>query len=119
MSSSDHALQTFLWSEGIDPDVQVSDELRQRITTDWESFREQAEALGFDAPEHRATMVDPTEGDEWDYAAHDFILTRNHHGAGFWDGDWHEPWGDKLTALAHSFGQLECLLDENNVLHLY
>ena len=119
MSAADHSLRTFLWSEGIDPGVTVSDELRQRITRDWESFREQAEALGFDAPEHRATMIDPTEGDEWDYAAHDFILTRNHRGAGFWDGDWHAPWGDKLTALAHSFGQLECLLADDGVLYAY
>lgn len=117
MSSSDHAIQTL--SEGIDPDVTVSDDLRERITRDWESFREQAEALGFDAVEHRALMIDPTEGDEWDYAAHDFVLTRNHHGAGFWDGDWHEPWGDRLTTLAHSFGQLECLLGDDGVLYAY
>lgn len=109
----------FLWSEGIDSDVVVSDDLRRRIKTDWESFREQAVALGFDAVEHRATMVDSNEGDEWDYAAHDFVLTRNHHGSGFWDGDWHEPWGDKLTALADSFGQLECLLGDDGVLYAF
>ena len=107
MSSADHALHTLIWSEGHDPDLQVSDDLRKRITADWESFRQQAQALGFDAVEHRATMIDPSEGDEWDYAAHDFILTRNHHGAGFWDGDWHAPWGERLTTLAQSFGQIE------------
>src|SRR5687767_14180399 len=30
---------------------------------------------------------------------HDFWLTRNGHGAGFWDGDWPEH-GDTLTAIA-------------------
>lgn len=28
---------------------------------------------------------DPYEGTAWDYAGHDFWLTRNSHGAGFWD----------------------------------
>lgn len=37
-------------------------------------------------------------------AGHDFWLTRNHHGAGFWDGDLGEV-GKKLTELAHSFGE--------------
>ena len=34
-------------------------------------------------------------------AGHDFLLTRNGHGAGFWDGDWKE--GEALTAIADSF----------------
>ena len=40
--------------------------------------------------------------------AHDFWLTRNHHGAGFWDRS--EVYGgddnaEKLTESAHSFGE--------------
>ena len=31
-----------------------------------------------------------------EYAGHDFWLTRNHHGCGFWDGDWQQEVG-----LAH------------------
>lgn len=34
---------------------------------------------------------------------HDFWLTRNGHGAGFWDRGLGEL-GDRLTAAAHSFG---------------
>jgi hypothetical protein len=37
-------------------------------------------------------------------AGHDFWLTRNHHGAGFWDRDLGEV-GEKLTELAHLFGE--------------
>jgi len=43
--------------------------------------------------------VDPEQ------AGHDFWLTRNHHGAGFWDGDYPEDIGDKLTKLSHEFGE--------------
>ena len=38
-------------------------------------------------------------------AGHDFWLTRNGHGAGFWDGDWSEPSATKLTDSAHAFGE--------------
>lgn len=38
--------------------------------------------------------------------AHDFWLTRNRHGAGFWDGDYDKDLGDVLTALAHTFKEI-------------
>ncbi len=38
-------------------------------------------------------------------AGHDFLLTRNHHGCGFWDGDWQEPAATKLTDAAKAFGE--------------
>lgn len=36
-------------------------------------------------------------------AGHDFWLTRNHHGAGFWDGDWED--GEVLTEESHKMGE--------------
>jgi len=35
-----------------------------------------------------------------EYAGHDFWLTRNGHGCGYWDGDWVKPVGVKLTEAA-------------------
>jgi hypothetical protein len=43
----------------------------------------------------------------YERAGHDFWLTRNRHGSGFWDGDWPEPWAAQLTKAAHAFGQAE------------
>jgi len=40
-------------------------------------------------------------------AGHDFWLTRNGHGAGFWDGDW-TTHGNALTTICKVFG--ECSL---------
>jgi hypothetical protein len=37
-------------------------------------------------------------------AGHDFWLTRNGHGTGFWDRGLGEA-GDKLSEIAHAFGQ--------------
>jgi hypothetical protein len=44
---------------------------------------------------------------------HDFWLTRNRHGAGFWDGDYPEPIATQLTDLAHSFGECDLYVGDN------
>ncbi len=38
-------------------------------------------------------------------AGHDFWLTRNGHGCGFWDGDWNEPAATKLTDASKAFNE--------------
>jgi hypothetical protein len=45
---------------------------------------------------------------------HDFWLTRKEHGAGFWDGDWSDELGDKLTKLAESFPEKDLIRSGNN-----
>jgi len=45
-------------------------------------------------------------------AAHDFWLTRNGHGAGFWDGDWPKYQGDMFTNIAQSFGVADAMFEE-------
>ena len=44
-------------------------------------------------------------------AAHDFWLTRNGHGAGFWDGDW-PIYGEMFTKISESFGEANSVFDE-------
>jgi hypothetical protein len=36
-------------------------------------------------------------------AGHDFWLTRNGHGAGFWDNNWEEEVGQRLTEASEAF----------------
>lgn len=38
---------------------------------------------------------------------HDFFLTRNRHGAGFWDRGYPDPIGSSLTEAAKSYGSWE------------
>lgn len=40
-------------------------------------------------------------------AGHDFWLTRCGHGAGFWDGDWPEPYATQLDNAAKTFGNVD------------
>lgn len=44
-------------------------------------------------------------------AGHDFALTRNRHGAGFWDGDW-PMYGELLTKVSHSFGEIDLYVSD-------
>ena len=46
------------------------------------------------------------EGSDSDQAAHDLWLTRQGHGAGFWDGDWPEPAATRLSDIAHGMGEV-------------
>jgi len=40
-------------------------------------------------------------------AGQDFSLTRNGHGAGFWDGDWEEPAASTLTDKSKEYGSFD------------
>lgn len=58
-----------------------------------------------------------TWGDDWsdETAGHDFWLTRNRHGAGFWDRG--EDQGDKLTEAAHAYGESDIIVTDDGKLY--
>jgi hypothetical protein len=56
--------------------------------------------------------------DEWGRAGHDFWLTRNGHGAGFWDGDWPEPFATSLTHASKAFGECYFYFGDDGKLYL-
>lgn len=61
----------------------------------------------------------PQSDHDGDRIAHDFWLTRNRHGAGFWDGDYPEPIATQLTDLAHSFGECDLYIGDDNQIHVF
>ena len=52
-----------------------------------------------------------------DQGGHDFWLTRNHHGAGFWDGDYEEPDATTLTNAAHAYGEFDLYVGDDGEIH--
>lgn len=52
----------------------------------------------------------------WSGAGHDFHLTRNRHGAGFWDRGLGEL-GRRLTDAAHVYGETNYWVDDEGVIH--
>ena len=56
-------------------------------------------------------------GGETERAGHEFWLTRNGHGAGFWDGDWEEPAAKTLTDAAHAFGEFDLYVGDDGKIY--
>ena len=127
-----HAIQTLQWSTHIEvdepdgvtyydgTDYKPSEDLKEKVKKAWESFEAQALEIGFDPEIHRVASYDPNEGTLWDYVAHDFILTVNRHGSGFWDtGRYSEPMATKLTEICRKFPEMEVYLSDANLLEVY
>src|SRR5579872_6823648 len=107
-------IETALWSSTDDDgtpldstkysDTELAEETIKAMQSDCESFEKQASEL-------IEAYRNPIDGDartanytaRREQVAHDFWLTRNHHGAGFWGGDYPKPLGEQLTKLAHMF----------------
>jgi hypothetical protein len=80
----------------------IADETLAKIVADCERFQTENDEL---ITEENALRYGPDCNSASARAGHDFWLTRNGHGAGFWDGDWEESAGKKLTEAAHAFGE--------------
>lgn len=103
-------IEAMLWSSsGTDQDgedleslegFELSTEAKRKAKEECESFLFAGKHLIADLPE----WYGKGDGGAYAYAGHDFWLTRNGHGAGFWDrglGDL----GDRLTTLAKTYGE--------------
>ena len=127
-----HAAHALLWSSVVidptNPDgayleadrYELAPDSLSRLAAEWEQFTDALEPTGFDPADALAVALHPdNEGDPWHAVAHDWILTRNHHGAGFWDGGWHAPWSELLTQLSHALPELELYLGDDGLVHIY
>lgn len=87
----------------------IADETKQQMIADCNSFQDQAgDMIQVDV----ASRYSPDE-----QAGHDFWLTRNGHGAGFWDGDWPEPEATKLTDLSKTFGEYDLYVGDDGIIY--
>ena len=90
-----------VWSEELESaNLQISKETRGRMFDDCLEFLEKAQDL--------------IPNEQWSQAGHDFWLTRNGHGTGFWDRP--EIYGEenakKLTEISHGFGEYVIYADD-------
>ena len=49
---------------------------------------------------------------------YDYILTRNRHGAGFWDGDWSDSVSEILTDAAQAQGEFDVYVGDDQKIYL-
>ena len=53
-----------------------------------------------------------------DHAGRDFWLTRNGHGAGFWDGSWDAPYDRILHMGADCYGEFQTYLGDDGLIYV-
>jgi len=84
--------------------VDLTPEATREMEQDAASFMKQTKDL-----------IDYDDMEETERAGHDFWLTRNHHGAGFWDGDWGDERGLALTNISARFPEVNLLPSQNGI----
>lgn len=88
-------------SEGQPPsDAELDAETKLNLEADCRSFW------------HRMSVYVTASKRTPSQAGHDFWLNRNGHGAGFWDGDWPEPFAATLDKAAKNYGEFGTYLSE-------
>ncbi len=106
-------IETALWSSTDDDDIhldsekygpeKISKETLEKMKEDCKKFQE----------ENQEDILEDESR-----AGHDFWLTRNGHGAGFWDGDWQTEVGEKLTKASEKFGEFHLYVgDDGKIYH--
>ena len=120
-------LETELWAGTCvsikDPDIDQSE-------IDWESQTPNLQDLNYDIESFSKEALEKAvqecadfyeaneellEGCDLETVGHDFMLTRNGHGAGFWDGDYEH--GDELTKACKPYGGTYMYVDANGEIH--
>lgn len=110
-----------LWAPGGEydlDDVSITDlpaETLARLVEDARDFQETNAELLSQATESLTWAVE--DGAMLEYLGHDFWLTRNHHGAGFWDRGL-GVLGEQLTAMAHSYGECSLYQGDDGLIYL-
>lgn len=84
----------------------LAPETVRKMVEDCDRFREAA------AEELRASGLSDES------AGHNFWLTRNRHGTGFWDRDLPGDLGDKLTEIAESFGECDLYVGDDGLIYI-
>jgi hypothetical protein len=114
-------IEAALWSsrdesdEAQDRNYSIEDIARETIAkmkSDCEKFQtENSELLQED------NLVYQTQYSVDELGGHDFWLTRNSHGSGFWDGGWQEPAASELTKAAKSFGEFDLYVGDDGQIY--
>ena len=110
-------LESALWSSTDDDgtpldavkysETELAPETVARFISDCARFRAINSALLEQASEHQSEKRQ----------AHDFWLTRNGHGAGFWDGDYPKDLGEALTKASETFGECDLYIGDDGLIY--
>lgn len=95
-----------------DGEHELAPETRLKMQADCEAFIARCNVIGLDPfPEYPSR----NEYSDAELSGHDFWLTRNGHGCGYWDRDLDT--GDALTATAESFGRRDLYVGDDGLIY--
>lgn len=106
--------------ENLDENYGIEDfapETSEKMSADCADFQERFDHLIEKGGENLQLPPGGVGGGIWGYAGHDFWLTRNRHGAGFWDGGWPEPEATELTNAAHEYGEFYLYVGDDGLIY--
>ena len=106
-------LETALWSSMDDSDIPLD----SSYTTD-DIAPETLIALRADCDAFYDANQETIDKYDAETCGHDFWLTRNGHGAGFWDGDYPNEDGDKLTAASKIYGGVNLYVGDDGLIYV-
>lgn len=89
----------------------IADETLQSMALDCERFQRENEA---DISTGQSRCGSSSSA----LAGHNFWLTRNGHGAGFWDGDYPDEAGNRLTSASELFGSQDLYVGDDGKLYI-
>lgn len=114
---SESYFQTALWSTSNDDGGSLDDEYD--VSDIDERSVESMEGELYDFVEINWADIEPVLSDTYTLGsvAHDFWLTRNRHGAGFWDRGLGDA-GKRLTEAAHVYGNADLYVGDDGALHV-
>lgn len=111
-----HYLIAALWSSTDQSNEQGGDPLDQNYDLE-DIAQESIDQAERDCLAFLSTYLDVI-GTHYEQAGHDFWLTRNRHGVGFWECD--RPWGENgriLSNAAHAFRELSPVVGDNGKIY--
>jgi hypothetical protein len=112
-----HAITALLWSTpDYDENGNASENLDANYDQDTIDPEEVAEIRNYVAEfvAGNAADLDATGATD-EQIGHDFTLTANGHGAGFWDRGYDKAVGDRLTDSAESYGEVNAWAENGQV----
>lgn len=106
------AVETLLWSE-LDDNDRPFDQAYDSTDIHHDSLKCLKDDIN-DFIESNGLLIGEMNAEQ---LGHDFILTRNGHGTGFWDRGLGER-GDKLTIVSESYGTISLYIGDDQFLHI-
>lgn len=111
-----HYIMAALWSTNDNADESGGEPLDKNYGAE-DIAPETLAKMKADCEKFQAENADDLATRETKFGAHDFWLSRNGHGAGFFDGDWPEETGDRLQEKARQFGEINLYVGDNGLIY--